>query len=602
MLGLFKRKAQEVHGDSQLAGRESHRNTQGQHNNTRFAFLALLAVVLALSLIAGSFQINPSALTSPGSTIGNLKTVFTIGTVEASVAPDYTVDGTADDVQFQAALNALPSTGGELKVVSSGTFQFAATVSRAINNVTISGTGIGTYFAYNGATAIFSAGAQSGWVFRDFKTDAGGITLTSASYYTLENIVVNTTRYAYKTALDINWQIPVGPKENLLPNSGFGVMSAATGATFGAAVAVSAYTNGANHVICTTTNTQGLRVGKNIVVTAGDASLQTCWHTITALTTNTSFEFNMEAAVLSAGGGGAITVYEAVPYTSTIADYLCDGEGLNYWKRTGSIAALYRIESKDLTTGIPSFYCLKLVKAANTPENIWYSWLKTTYSPEVKLYSGRQMVFGMLVWATTATTRIYIDDGVTKTYSSYAPANALTWLEVTATIGAYDSISKIEVGYEMAGAIGEIHYPSCPQFSFGSYLGNLNYSPIKNELVNFTAHVSPTHRTGAAVTASNRFKLEGETNAKIPKNIKAILTAFEGNGDTAGDSIQVFRGPISDPLTQGVTLGCQVAGIINFAGMSTIQVSEDIDKSVYLTKNGAGTWTTSFDICGVIIN
>lgn len=195
MFGL-KWRAPEHRRDSQLAGRESRAGAQGQHNSTRFVFLALLASVLAVALVLGSFQINPGALTQPtGSTLGNLKAIFTIGTVEAATTPDYTVDGVADDVQFQAALNALPSTGGELKVISSGTFNFAATVSRAINNVTISGTGIGTYFANNGATAIFSAGSQSGWVFRDFKTDAGGITLTSATGYVLSNVTMNTTVY-----------------------------------------------------------------------------------------------------------------------------------------------------------------------------------------------------------------------------------------------------------------------------------------------------------------------------------------------------------------------------------------------------------------------
>lgn len=110
-----------------------------------------------------------------------IKSTFTIapvGTVYAATA-DYTVDGTADDVQAQAALNALPSTGGKL-IFFGGNYNFAATVSRAINNVTIEGSGKSTYFAFNAGTALFSAGAQTGWVFKDFRTDAGWVTVSSA--------------------------------------------------------------------------------------------------------------------------------------------------------------------------------------------------------------------------------------------------------------------------------------------------------------------------------------------------------------------------------------------------------------------------------------
>jgi hypothetical protein len=47
----------------------------------------------------------------------------------------------ADVVQFQAALNALPSTGGKL-VVLGGEYEFSTSVTRAINNVEISGVGL----------------------------------------------------------------------------------------------------------------------------------------------------------------------------------------------------------------------------------------------------------------------------------------------------------------------------------------------------------------------------------------------------------------------------------------------------------------------------
>jgi len=164
-----------------------------------------LSVILALTLIFGGFQIGQAKVNTPEiakQVIGDSITIpiLRIGNpVYGATAVDYTIDGTDDNVQFQAALDALPNTGGTLQVVSSGTISFSATVSRAINNVSIIGTGAGTYFSYNASSAIFSAGSQSGWVFKDFKTDAGGLTITSATHYSLQNITINTTYYAFKS-------------------------------------------------------------------------------------------------------------------------------------------------------------------------------------------------------------------------------------------------------------------------------------------------------------------------------------------------------------------------------------------------------------------
>ena len=145
------------------------------------------------------------------SQIGNR--ILTVGTVEAAVPVDYVCDGVDDQVQVQAALDALPTVGGRI-IILSGNYVFASTVSRAIDNVIIEGVGDGTYFANNGVVALFSAGARDGWEFRDFRTDAGGVTLTSATTYTLQNVTIEATYYAYSTDTDISavsWDIPTGP-------------------------------------------------------------------------------------------------------------------------------------------------------------------------------------------------------------------------------------------------------------------------------------------------------------------------------------------------------------------------------------------------------
>lgn len=135
------------------------------------------------------------------------KAIYTLGFAgEAyAITPDYEVDGNADDVQVQAALDALPSTGGKL-ILYAGTWDFNATVSRAINNVTIEGDGKGTYLANNAATALFSAGAQTGWVFKDFRTDAGYLTVSSALDTIVSNVYNNTTLIG-KTVRDAKYVI-----------------------------------------------------------------------------------------------------------------------------------------------------------------------------------------------------------------------------------------------------------------------------------------------------------------------------------------------------------------------------------------------------------
>ena len=112
----------------------------------------------------------------------------------------YLCDGTADDVQIQAAVDALPVTGGKV-VLSDGNYTLAATVSRAIDDITIMGMGRGTYLANDASTALISAGSQDGWLFEDFETDAGGLTTSSATNWIKKNVTEGATFSAFVTPL-----------------------------------------------------------------------------------------------------------------------------------------------------------------------------------------------------------------------------------------------------------------------------------------------------------------------------------------------------------------------------------------------------------------
>ncbi len=168
-----------------------------------------VSLALLLTLIGVNVQFGaPNEAEHPGFNMGmgSMQVRITIGPPAAygAPAPDYTADGVADDVQFQAALDALPATGGQLFILA-GTYTWTAatTVSRAIDNVTFEGTGRSTILNGDAATALFSAGAQSNWVFRNFVTDAGGITVAGATDYVFENLLLGAIYYGYYFAGDV---------------------------------------------------------------------------------------------------------------------------------------------------------------------------------------------------------------------------------------------------------------------------------------------------------------------------------------------------------------------------------------------------------------
>lgn len=170
---------------------------------TSLTLIFLLLFSLNISINIGKSNTNSKPLT-----IG-FKDSFTItiGMVNQAYAatPDYTCDGIDDNVQFQAALDALPANGGKLHVLG-GQYTFTSTVTRAIGNVIIEGVGYSTYFTYNGATALFICGGNN-WVFQDIRFDAGGIDENGHTDVIYENVKIgsNAINYNFGSAsLDID--------------------------------------------------------------------------------------------------------------------------------------------------------------------------------------------------------------------------------------------------------------------------------------------------------------------------------------------------------------------------------------------------------------
>jgi hypothetical protein len=102
---------------------------------------------------------------------------------------DYRCDGTADNIEFQDALNNLPITGGLIEFF--GNLVFADQPARAIPNVKIKGHGMSCRISWNASNSLISAGNQSGWEFENFDTDAGWIDISTAVRPIIKNVTIN---------------------------------------------------------------------------------------------------------------------------------------------------------------------------------------------------------------------------------------------------------------------------------------------------------------------------------------------------------------------------------------------------------------------------
>ncbi len=145
-----------------------------KHPVSKTAVFLVMAALLILSLVYYAVPDAGNKLSS------SLRSTFTMQTAEAAGVADATCDGTADNAQAQALVTALPANGGRLYMLT-GTYVWAngTTVTRAIDNVTISGTGRGTYLTGDGVTAPFTAGGNN-WVLEDLRVQVTTAVLLTA--------------------------------------------------------------------------------------------------------------------------------------------------------------------------------------------------------------------------------------------------------------------------------------------------------------------------------------------------------------------------------------------------------------------------------------
>lgn len=125
---------------------------------------------------------------------------ITIGNLVGASDANYTCDGIDDNEQFQAALDALPTQGGQISVVDVGNYTWAdtTTVTRAIDNVTIIGVSAGVNITGDGVTALFATGGDN-WLFSNLRLDAGGLNMGSTSDWMKLHVIEGATYYPLQT-------------------------------------------------------------------------------------------------------------------------------------------------------------------------------------------------------------------------------------------------------------------------------------------------------------------------------------------------------------------------------------------------------------------
>lgn len=156
--------------------------------------------------IAGGLTFDSDAGTISSDTT-TTTTVLTVGAANS----DYTTDGIADNVQIQAAIDALPSTGGEV-LIKNGTYDIAVGIIIAKTGVILRGEGSGTILTLantvndnvielgSGATAYNSIKVRDIRINGNSANNSGtshGIYISAGvSYYTIQNCYINDTEMA----------------------------------------------------------------------------------------------------------------------------------------------------------------------------------------------------------------------------------------------------------------------------------------------------------------------------------------------------------------------------------------------------------------------
>jgi hypothetical protein len=349
----------------------------------------------------------------------------------------------------------------------------------------------------------------------------------------------------------------------LITNARLGVYSQFTGLAkvtgynkVGNPISVSSWSHSStspDRITCTTTNTEGLQVGKLIAVTTGDASLKNTPHVVYSVTTNSSFSFYLEDNT-QGENPGAITVYEYTP--GGIGGWGGTGDAMDGFNKDATLV-VQRQWMGDFTAPPigSSYYGAKLTKGSNSSESLYFArflsspvvatWNNRYDSDWVKQLQGQTVVGGYYINVPIAgTVKVALCDGSTETESSACKIDK-GWhlVQVSKTISSTATTVQLKVNF--TGSTGNCCYVCNPTLKLGSSLTASDMLPIYKEILIPDTRIIPlgweSHMNWHAT--SLYWQVETLTAGSIPKGCKGMEFQVEGWCNKKGSHLDFEQSP-----------------------------------------------------------
>jgi hypothetical protein len=348
-------------------------------------------------------------------------------------------------------------------------------------------------------------------------------------------------------------------------------------------------------------------IAKKIITTSGS------WTQYSVVFEATGAHAHIYLAKISVTSGtmlfDSIVVHEIAP--GCIA---ADTKGPDGMSRTTTTPLIYRNENDS--THQKGYYGLKFVKGADTAEYLNLSSRSDTMWLEGM--KGRTITLGCALYSTSATdnVKLEINDSDGTTASAFLAADALTWVEVSRTVGT--TITSFTPRVLFDGDTTDVAYVSRCMLIYGPSIGAFNWSAPSGEIVWTNAPIASTTLdgvTGFSDVAMTTLNLEADSSGKIPKGAKAVyvraqandsgsITISEGTPNTIvanaaylalrSDATQVGQFEISPS-------GLPADGIAKHQGWQRCDSSGDVQYQIEAT--GSGTFDVPvFKVLGIQVN
>ena len=206
-------------------------------------------------------------------------------------------------------------------------------------------------------------------------------------------------------------------------------------------------------------------------------------------------------------------------------------------------------------------YLLKLTKGAATAE-----YLNFGTAINYRDCQGKPVTLGCYVYSVTATDNIKlsIHDGLTEVglSSTFVGANAITWVELTATLAA--GATALTPRILCDGTAADVAYISHPMLVRGTSIGAGNYQPIPNEVIYLQAVTTSTNFSGTQGLSSGQvINLESDSAGRIGKGVRSVMIRLKSHNNTVGKWLSCYQATTN--AQYGVTLGSYVSDVGMYA-------------------------------------